>query len=67
MIKETAVPTKKTCRKFDLNFKREAVALWQNSGKPASQLGILEHQLYEWKKVLAPFLPFWRPLAVAEM
>ena len=53
-MKETPVPTKKTRRKFDFNFKREAVALWQNSGKPAQeiaqQLGIRESQLYEWKK-----------------
>lgn len=53
-MKEMAVSTKKTRRKFDDNFKREAVALWQNSGKPAreiaQQLGIGEGQLYEWKK-----------------
>jgi transposase-like protein len=53
-MKETAVPTKKTRRKFDPNFKREAVTLWQNSGKSAQeiaqQLGIREGQLYEWKK-----------------
>jgi transposase-like protein len=57
-MKETPVPTKKTRRKFDLNFKREAVALWQNSGKPAQeiahQLGICEGQLYEWRRTLAP-------------
>jgi transposase len=57
-MKEIAVSDKKTRRKFDLNFKREAVALWQNSGKPAreiaQQLGILEHQLYEWKKLITP-------------
>ncbi len=53
-MKETAVPTKKTRRKFDAHFKGEAVALWQNSGKPAheiaQQLGIHEGQLYEWKR-----------------
>ncbi len=42
---------KRARRKFDLNFKREAVALWQNSGKAAQeiaqQLGIHESQLYE--------------------
>ena len=57
-MKETPVPTKKSRRKFDLNFKREAVVLWQNSGKPApeiaQQLGIHESQLYEWKRTLAP-------------
>lgn len=57
-MKQPAVPTKKTRRKFDANFKREAVALWQNSGKPAqeiaTQLGIREGQLYEWKKGTLP-------------
>ena len=37
-MKQTAVPTKKTRRKFDANFKREAVALWQNSGKSAQEI-----------------------------
>ncbi len=49
---------KRARRKFDLNFKREAVALWQNSGKAAQeiaqQLGIHESQLYEWKRTVAP-------------
>ena len=52
-MKEITVSKPKTRRKFDLNFKREAVALWLNSGKPAreiaEQLGILERQLYDWK------------------
>jgi len=56
-MRETPVPTKKTRRKFDFNFKRDAVALWQNSGKPAQeiaqQLGIREGQLYDWKKAMA--------------
>jgi transposase len=59
-MKEAAVPTKKTRRQFDANFKREAVALWQNSGKPAqeiaTQLGIREGQLYEWRKSAMPVL-----------
>ena len=53
MMKETAVPTKKRRRKYDPTFKREAVALWQKSGKTAdeiaAQLGIREGQLYTWK------------------
>ena len=57
-MKEAAVPTKKTRRKFDASFKREAVALWQNSDKSAqeiaTQLGIREGQLYEWKKSVMP-------------
>jgi transposase len=60
-MKEIAVSGKRTRRKFDINFKREAVALWQNSGKSAreiaQQLGVLEHQLYEWKKVVMPNVP----------
>ena len=48
------IPTKKRRRKYDPVFKREAVALWQNSGKSAeeiaAQLGILEKQLYAWKR-----------------
>ena len=52
---------KKKRRKFDSNFKREAVALWQSSGKPAqeiaTQLGIREGQLYEWKKSVMPPSP----------
>jgi len=57
-MKQAAVPTMKKRRKFDSNFKREAVALWQNSGKPAqeiaTQLGIREGQLYGWKKSSMP-------------
>ncbi len=53
MMKEAAVPTKKRRRKYDPTFKREAVALWQKSGKTAdeiaAQLGIREGQLYTWK------------------
>ena len=60
-MKETPVPAKRTRRKFDLNFKREAVALWQNSGKSAQeiaqQLGVREGQLYEWKRTLRPAAP----------
>lgn len=61
MMKEAAVPTKKTRRKFDSAFKREAVTLWQNSGKSAheiaAELGIREGQLYEWKKSTVPAVP----------
>jgi len=39
-------------RKYDRNFKKEAVALWLNSGKSARQvaleLGITESRLYSW-------------------
>jgi transposase len=45
-------------RKFDASFKREAVALWLNSGKSARQisaeLGISKGHLYDWKKAYGP-------------
>ena len=45
-------------RKFDRTFKKEAVALWLNSGKSAPQiateLGIGENRLYLWRKKFAP-------------
>ena len=54
MMKEAAVATKKRRRKYDSTFKREAVALWQKSGKSAeeiaAELGIRENQLYAWKQ-----------------
>lgn len=57
MTKEAATPaapTKQRRRKYDPTFKREAVALWQKSGKSAeeiaAELGIREKQLYGWKQ-----------------
>ena len=48
-------------RKFDATFKREAVALWLNSGKSAQQigadLGIPHGHLYEWRKSHGPVQP----------
>ena len=48
-------------RKYDRNFKREAVALWLNSGKSAgqiaSELGIAENRLYAWRSEFAPATP----------
>lgn len=48
-------------RKFDRTFKKEAVALWLNSGKSAKQvateLGIGENRLYLWRKKFAPVTP----------
>jgi len=48
-------------RKFDANFKRDAVALWQNSGKSArviaAELGIGENRLYSWKSTHSPATP----------
>jgi len=49
-------PTPKTRRKFDKNFKREAVNHWRTSGKSAEtvaqELGIRSKQLYAWSKSL---------------
>lgn len=45
-------------RKFDENFKREAVNHWLTSGKPASivakELGVDPNLLYNWKQRFAP-------------
>ena len=52
-MNEAGMPSKKRRRKYDPTFKREAVALWQKSGKSAeeiaTQLGLREEQLYAWK------------------
>ena len=54
-------PTPKTRRKFDKNFKREAVNHWRTSGKSAEtvaqELGIRSKQLYAWSKSLATSPP----------
>jgi|SRR5437899_9846810 len=48
-------------RKYDRNFKKEAVALWLNSGKSARQialeLGISESRLYSWRSEFGPATP----------
>ncbi len=48
-------------RKYDRNFKKEAVALWLNSGKSARQvaeeLGITENRLYSWRSEFGPRTP----------
>ncbi len=45
-------------RKFDRNFKKEAVALWLNSGRSAREialeLGIGENRLHLWRQKFAP-------------
>ena len=52
-MNEAGMPSKKRRRKYDPTFKREAVALWQKSGKSAeeiaTQLGLREEQLSAWK------------------
>ena len=49
--------TRKTRRKFDENFKREAINHWRTSGKSADtvaqELGIRSKLLYTWNKSLA--------------
>jgi transposase len=51
----------KSRRKFDAAFKRDAVALWLDSGKPAREiaadLGVEERHIYEWKKTHGPHTP----------
>ena len=51
-------PEVKPRRKFDVGFKRDAVALWVNSGRPAREvaadLGVEERHLYLWKKTHGP-------------
>lgn len=51
----------KSRRRFDAAFKRDAVALWQSSGKSARQigqeLGVDAKQIYLWKMTCAPRTP----------
>lgn len=62
-MKETKKETApiKPRRKFDGNFKRDAVLMWLNSGKSACQvgaeLGVLPGRLYLWKKTHGPAGP----------
>jgi transposase len=57
-MKQPVVPEIKTRRKFDRNFKQQAVTLWLNSGKSgqvmAAEMGLRDKQLYQWKKALGP-------------
>ena len=50
--------TRRTYRKFDENFKREAINHWLTSGKSAEtiaqELDINSNLLYAWKKRFAP-------------
>ena len=58
MIKTSKPMTVQTRRKFDDNFKRQAVANWLASGKSAEliaqELGIGSNRLYAWRKRFAP-------------
>jgi transposase len=54
-------PIKERRRKFDDNFKREAVRHWLQSGKSAEEvgqeLGLDASRLYDWKKAFGPAEP----------
>ena len=56
MIKSIKTSSVKSRRKFDENFKREAVQNWLNSGKSAevvgAELGITANLLYAWRKLV---------------
>lgn len=55
-MKEPVVRQPKPRRKFDQNFKKEALTLWLHSGKSAqtvaTELGISPNRLYAWHKTL---------------
>jgi len=57
-MKQAGTPVAQPRRKYDQNFKREAVALWLNSGKTAeavgAELGIAAERLYAWRNSLGP-------------
>ncbi len=65
------VQPKKPRRKFDPAFKRDAVALWLNSGKSAreigAELGITERHLHSWHKQHAPPTPTQRSQMETEL
>ena len=58
MIKTNKQTPVRTHRKFDEDFKRQAVANWLASGKSAEviaqELGIISNLLYAWRKRFAP-------------
>ncbi len=68
-MKQPVVPEIKPRKKFDRNFKREAVTLWLNSGKSAqvvaAELGIRDKQLYLWRRTFVPVVGV--KLSVAEL
>ena len=52
------IQSKKTRKKFDKTFKQQAVELWLNSGKAATEvaaeLGVHAQRLSAWRKRFAP-------------
>jgi transposase len=76
MIKPNKQMPVRTHRKFDENFKRQAVANWFSSGKSAEviarELGINANLLYVWRKQFAPpdarsAAPGARPRSMADL
>src|SRR5258708_24863417 len=57
-MKQPVVPEIKRRKKFDRNFKQQAVTLWINSGKSAqvmaAELGLRDKHLYYWKMAFFP-------------
>jgi transposase-like protein len=55
-MNDTSTSVKQRKTRYDLNFKRSAVELWQGSGKSAaavaSELGISDQTLKTWKQQL---------------
>ena len=57
-MSKPVIQSKQTRKKFDKAFKRQAVELWLNSGKAATEvaaeLGIHPQRLSAWRKRFAP-------------
>lgn len=68
-MKQPVVREIKPRKKFDRNFKQEAVTLWLSSGKSAQvvagELGIRDKQLYLWRRTFVPVTGV--KLSVAEL
>jgi transposase len=76
MIKANLPRPVRTQRKFDKDFKRQAVANWLSSGRSAEviaqELGINSNRLYAWRKRFAPEdagrpAPGAKPASVADL
>jgi transposase-like protein len=70
-VKELVSLHPKSRRKFDQNFKKEAVDLWRQSGKSAevvaAELGIRANRLYAWHKTFSKSAVPEGPPSVAEL
>jgi transposase len=57
-MKQPVVSEIKPRRKFDRNFKQQAITLWLNSGRSAqvmaAEMGLRDKHLYQWRKAFAP-------------